>query len=171
MAPNCRPSPPKCLASSNAKLLAETKPPPRGRTRQLWALPLRRLQAFPRFFLVSERAIGKPHGGICLGSQPGAGRAGENDVRARDRLLRIVMLLRVNGEVQVAERVERLNLRGHAEMLHSFLELSGVQQRSAQVILSDVVGRGDLDDVRPQDDIVRSEEHTSELQSLRHLVC
>src|ERR1019366_8352916 len=121
MAPNCRRSPPKCLANSNAKLLGETNPWTRDRTRQLRALPLRRLEAFPRFFLVPEFAIGKPHGGICLRSQPGAWRAAEDDVRARDRLLRIVMLLRINGEVQVAKRVERIDLRSRAEMLHSFL--------------------------------------------------
>src|ERR1035441_5278087 len=47
----------------------ETKP--QDRTRQLRAFPLRRFQVFPRVFLVPERAIGKPHGGICLGSHPG----------------------------------------------------------------------------------------------------
>ena len=34
---------------------------------------------------------------------------------------RIAMLLRVNGEVQVAERVERIDLRGRMEVLHGFL--------------------------------------------------
>ncbi len=117
-------------------------------------LPLCRLEAFLRFCVVPEIAIGESHGCVCLGPHPGAWRAAENDLRSCDGLPWIAMLLRVNGEVQVAERVERIDIRRLMEVLHGFLKLSFVQQSPAQVILRDVVGRGDLDDVRPQDYIV-----------------
>src|SRR5262245_63901996 len=55
--------------------------------------------------------------------------------------------------------------------LHDALPISLASQLASPTLPSNVVNRNALPGRHSIDDIGRSEEHTSELQSLRHLVC
>src|SRR5437899_2161620 len=58
----------------------------------------------------------------------------------------------------------------HTKRLSSFGVDTLDRDRRNRVVLRSAA-QYTLDPVRPEDSFVRSEEHTSELQSLRHLVC